>query len=208
MPPAVSRTGFVEQAKRTVSLFSGIAMELFDSPVRKIEVVSARHVAMFIVYQKAGWSMPFVGRMFGGRDHTSVLNALRVVNLACENNDSVRAILDAIRSIAASRAAGEECDLPADARQLWEIVEDELRAARWSISRFRRSRGGVRLPSTQRRQPPFFRHAATTAGPCDTRSASVELAARLERVYGPARSTANESLREVPREASWEAEVA
>lgn len=193
MPPAINRSGFVDQAKKAVSQFSGIAVELFDSPVRKVEVVSARHVAMFIVYQKAGWSMPFVGRMFGGRDHTSVLNALRVVSLACENNESVRAIIDAIRAIAARRVAGETCDLPGDARQLWEIVEVELRAARWSISRFRRNRGGIRLPSTQRGQAPFSRNAASPVGPCDTRSASLELAARLEQVYGPARETAREA---------------
>lgn len=193
MSPAITRTGFVGQAKKAVSQFSGVDVELFDSPVRKVEVVSARHVAMFIVYQKAGWSMPIVGRMFGGRDHTSVLNALRVVNLACENNEAVRAIIDAIRAIAARRAAGEECDLPDDARQLWEIVEDELRAARWSISSFRRNRGGIRLPSTQRRQAPFSRSAAGPVGPGDTRSASVELAARLEQVYGPAREIAREA---------------
>jgi chromosomal replication initiation ATPase DnaA len=42
-------------------------------------VVMARHRAMYRVKRITNWSLPHIGRFFGGRDHTTVLFAIRKI---------------------------------------------------------------------------------------------------------------------------------
>jgi chromosomal replication initiator protein len=45
---------------------------------RRQEVAYARHLAMYLIRRRLDWSLPRIGR-FLGRDHTTVLYALRQV---------------------------------------------------------------------------------------------------------------------------------
>ena len=44
---------------------------------RDKQSVLARHCAMWRIKRALPWSMPRIGRAFGGRDHTTALNAIR-----------------------------------------------------------------------------------------------------------------------------------
>jgi chromosomal replication initiation ATPase DnaA len=50
--------------------------ELF-SRRRERALVKARHLAMYRIRKETELSLPRIGRMFGGRDHTTVLSACR-----------------------------------------------------------------------------------------------------------------------------------
>ena len=57
---------------------SGISWELLASATRKATVVTERQRLMYALY--FGWrksSLPAIGRLLGGRDHTTVLHAVR-----------------------------------------------------------------------------------------------------------------------------------
>jgi chromosomal replication initiator protein len=43
------------------------------------QAVRARHIAMYLARQLTPLSLPNIGRQFGGRDHTTVLYAVRKV---------------------------------------------------------------------------------------------------------------------------------
>lgn len=65
---------------------------------RTASIVRARHVAMYVSKTETLRSLPEIGRRFGGRDHTSVLHAVRKVeaNLSLYQGD-----IDAIKALLA-----------------------------------------------------------------------------------------------------------
>ncbi len=63
---------------------------------RHKSVAFARHVAMYICKQRLRSSLPEIGRAFGGRDHTTVLSAVRKVEGLIESDPHVRAHVEAV----------------------------------------------------------------------------------------------------------------
>jgi hypothetical protein len=55
---------------------------------RTSDIVLPRHVAMYLTRKLTHRSMPEIGRLFGRRDHTTVLHAIKKVEALC-NVDSV-----------------------------------------------------------------------------------------------------------------------
>jgi chromosomal replication initiation ATPase DnaA len=48
-------------------------------PGRRYAVVEIRHLLMWEIYEKFDLSLPQIGRLFGGRDHTTVLYAVNKI---------------------------------------------------------------------------------------------------------------------------------
>ena len=44
---------------------------------RQAEIIPARFEAIYLVKESTPWSLPRIGRFFGGRDHTTIIHALR-----------------------------------------------------------------------------------------------------------------------------------
>lgn len=61
----------------TVAQHDGVSAETMLSPLRTREAVTARRKALYLAYRMSGKSLPEIGRRFGGRDHTTVLHAVR-----------------------------------------------------------------------------------------------------------------------------------
>lgn len=57
----------------------GISTHDMTSARRGRGVARPRQVAMFIARERTPYSMPHIGRDFGGRDHTTVIHACRQV---------------------------------------------------------------------------------------------------------------------------------
>jgi chromosomal replication initiator protein len=55
----------------------GISREALLSRSRSERTAWPRHVAMYLTRELTDYSLPIIGREFGGRDHTTVLNACR-----------------------------------------------------------------------------------------------------------------------------------
>ena len=53
----------------------GFDIEEIIGPRRARPLVTARHVAMYLVRTLTDFSYPAIGRVFGGRDHTTCINA-------------------------------------------------------------------------------------------------------------------------------------
>lgn len=63
----------------TVAEYEGVSAETMLSPLRTREVVTARRKAIYLAYRMSGKSLPEIGRRFGGRDHTTMLHAVRTM---------------------------------------------------------------------------------------------------------------------------------
>jgi chromosomal replication initiator protein len=53
-------------------------------------VVRPRHVAMYLAKSLTSNSLPEIGRRFGGRDHTTVMHAVRKIERTCADDPALR----------------------------------------------------------------------------------------------------------------------
>src|SRR6202000_1214145 len=63
---------------QTASYF-GLSMEDLSGTSRSRVLVTARHIAMYLCRELPDLSLPKIGQQFGGRDHTTVMNADRKI---------------------------------------------------------------------------------------------------------------------------------
>ena len=70
-PPEIS----IERIQEVVSQRFGISMQELLGQRRSRAVVYPRHVAMYLCRELTDSSLPKIGDRFGGRDHTTVINA-------------------------------------------------------------------------------------------------------------------------------------
>jgi hypothetical protein len=57
----------------------GLKVSDLRGPSRVARITTARHEAMWLIREATDLSYPDIGRMFGGRDHTTVINAYRKI---------------------------------------------------------------------------------------------------------------------------------
>ena len=67
-------------------------------PRRHRHVTTPRQVAMYLIRELTSASLPHIGSQFGGRDHTTVLNAIKRTNDVQKVNPLLRQRIDAIRT--------------------------------------------------------------------------------------------------------------
>lgn len=74
-----NRSGPIRKIQRIVAEEFGITRAELISIRRKAKLVEPRQVAMYLCRSLAERSYPDIGRRFGGRDHTTVIHAVRKV---------------------------------------------------------------------------------------------------------------------------------
>jgi chromosomal replication initiator protein len=86
----------VEDVQRLVCHHFHIRSTDLTSKDRHKTVAFARHVAMYLCKQRLKCSFPELGRAFGGRDHTTVMSAVRKIEAQREIDPQVRAHIEAL----------------------------------------------------------------------------------------------------------------
>jgi chromosomal replication initiation ATPase DnaA len=67
----------------------GVTFNDIMGPCRKRNIVAARYEAIVTVAQlRHLWSLPKLGRFFGGRDHTTILHCIR--KMAVETGETIK----------------------------------------------------------------------------------------------------------------------
>jgi chromosomal replication initiator protein len=69
----------VDSIQRTVADFYNIKVADMYSKKRPANIARPRQIAMFIAKELTQKSLPEIGELFGGRDHTTVLHAVRKI---------------------------------------------------------------------------------------------------------------------------------
>jgi len=64
---------------------------------RKKEIVKPRQIAMFILKQDLDYSFPFIGRKFGGKDHTTAIHAFNKISRELKMNENLNEEISLIR---------------------------------------------------------------------------------------------------------------
>jgi chromosomal replication initiator protein len=69
----------IEQIQRVVCEYYTIPDDLLRGKSRKQEIAYARQVAMYFCKEMTRFSLKSIGLHFGGRDHTTVIHAVRTI---------------------------------------------------------------------------------------------------------------------------------
>ena len=93
MVQQVTQTVSIADIKQRVANEFGIRVEDIDSRRRLASLAHPRQVAMFLARKHTNASLQDIGAAFG-RDHSTVLHALRNVEAKMESDDSLRSMLD------------------------------------------------------------------------------------------------------------------
>ena len=95
----------VRDIQEAVAAHYNITIFALSSNKRDAKTIRHRHVAIYLTKKLMNLSLPAIGRRFGGRDHTTILNAIRNIENLVNNNNGVIDDIEAIkRAINAERA--------------------------------------------------------------------------------------------------------
>ena len=88
-----------ELIMQTVSDYYGLSMEDMTGPTRKREITVPRQIAMYLTREMTGMSLPQIGNVFGGRDHTTVLHSCKTVEANMTANTDIKAVVEDIKTL-------------------------------------------------------------------------------------------------------------
>ena len=84
---------------RTVSDYYGLSLSELTGATRRREITVPRQIAMYLTREMIGMSLPQIGNVFGGRDHTTVLHSCKTVEANLKANAGMKAIVDDIQQM-------------------------------------------------------------------------------------------------------------
>jgi len=82
---------------QTVAEFYDLKEREILSNSRKKEIVKPRQVAMFLLREVLKGSYPFIGRKFGGKDHTTAIHACEKIQKELEADEGLSNEVELIR---------------------------------------------------------------------------------------------------------------
>jgi chromosomal replication initiator protein len=85
------------QVVETVSKFYNLSIQELVSASRNRELVQPRQVAMYLIRQETDASLPEIGGLLGGRDHTTVIHGIERVKERLEAEDQLRRDVMSVR---------------------------------------------------------------------------------------------------------------
>ena len=88
-----------ELIMQTVTDYYGLTMSDLTGPTRKREITVPRSIAMYLTRELTGMSLPQIGTVFGGRDHTTVLHSCKTVEANMTESTDVKAVVDDIKQL-------------------------------------------------------------------------------------------------------------
>ena len=84
----------IEAIQQQVANHFNLTQEQLTGKGRKQDVVTARHIAMFLVRSLIGSHFTAIGLHFGNRDHSTVIHAVNTVEKKCKNDPSFASLVE------------------------------------------------------------------------------------------------------------------
>ncbi|MBQ8072328.1 MAG: chromosomal replication initiator protein DnaA [Clostridia bacterium] len=91
-----------ELIMRTVSDYYGLSLSELTGATRRREITVPRQIAMYLTREMTGMSLPQIGNVFGGRDHTTVLHSCKTVEASTKDNAGMKAMVEDIQRMVKS----------------------------------------------------------------------------------------------------------
>lgn len=94
-----SRPEFIKAVFRTICEHYEVTRAELEGHRRSSNISIARHVMMYLLSRKYGWSLPRIGRALGNRDHTTGLHAVRKVKRMMAEDEAFRSGVEKISTL-------------------------------------------------------------------------------------------------------------
>ncbi|MEM6711644.1 MAG: chromosomal replication initiator protein DnaA [Pseudomonadota bacterium] len=94
----------IEDIQRATAIQFGLTKTDLLSQRRTKQIVGPRQIAMYLSKVMTVRSLPDIGKRFGGRDHTTVLHAVRKIEKELESNPSLQKTIEALKSTILSQS--------------------------------------------------------------------------------------------------------
>jgi hypothetical protein len=89
--------GMVNHIQHAVSAYYDLHPSTMVSQRRGYAIAHPRQVAMYLASELTPKSLPAIGRCFGGRDHTTVIHAIRAVRRRIETDPAIATDVEVLR---------------------------------------------------------------------------------------------------------------
>ena len=94
---ANDRKATIDDIQKKVCEYYNVRVSEMHSPKRARSIARPRQVAMFLCKMLTPLSLPEIGRKFGGRDHTTVMHAVKKIEELIAQEDSIREDIELLR---------------------------------------------------------------------------------------------------------------
>jgi chromosomal replication initiator protein len=88
----------IESIQREVAAYFDIKLHDLKGPKRHRAVAHPRMIAMFLARKLTSMSYPEIGSRFGGKDHSTVISAVRKIERLCAEEPTVRSVVNTIET--------------------------------------------------------------------------------------------------------------
>jgi len=88
----------IEEIVKKVSKISSVPEKEIVGKSRKMEIAQARQVSMFLSREILGKSLSGIGLYFGGRDHTTVMHAIKTISEKVDTDDVISNTISKLRT--------------------------------------------------------------------------------------------------------------
>jgi chromosomal replication initiator protein len=88
----------VETIQREVSAYFDVKLHDLKGPKRHRAVAHPRMVAMYLARKLTNMSYPEIGSRFGGKDHSTVISAVRKIERLCTEDPTVKSVVGTLES--------------------------------------------------------------------------------------------------------------
>jgi chromosomal replication initiator protein len=88
----------IESIQREVAAYFDIKLHDLKGPKRHRAVAHPRMIAMYLARKLTSMSFPEIGSRFGGKDHSTVISAVRKIERLCAEQPTVRSVVNTIET--------------------------------------------------------------------------------------------------------------
>src|SRR5215471_7099399 len=88
----------IESIQREVASYFDIKLNDIKGPKRHRAVAHPRMIAMYLARKLTNMSFPEIGSRFGGKDHSTVISAVRKIEKLCVEDPTVRSVVGTLES--------------------------------------------------------------------------------------------------------------
>jgi len=88
----------VEGIQREVAAYFDVKLHDLKGPKRHRSVAHPRMVAMYLCRKLTSMSFPEIGSRFGGKDHSTVISAVRKIERLCTEDPALRSVVNTIET--------------------------------------------------------------------------------------------------------------